>query len=66
MVKIFSAQLGQASEGKESFFKQICEEIETTSLPGIKLLDMLNFERNNQKCEIKCGPGWDDKWWPLE
>ena len=66
MVKIFSAQLGQRAEGLGSFFQRICQEIETSSPRGMKLVDMLNFDRSNQRCEIECGPGWDDKWWPLE
>ena len=66
MVRIFSAQLGQTSEGLNSFFQRICQEIEASSPRGMKLVDIMNFETSNQKCQIECVPGWDDKWWPLE
>ena len=65
-VKIFSAQLGQKSSGLDSFFHRICQHIENSSPRGVKLLDMLQFERDNQKCQITHSPGWDNQWWPLE
>ena len=66
MLKIFSAQLGQTSEGLGSFFQKICQHILEFSPEGMRVVEMMKFERNNQKCQIECGPGWDDKLWPLE
>ena len=66
MVKIFSTQLGETSEGLGSFFHKICKQVEVSSPRGMKLLEMMYLEHEDQKCQIECGPGWDDKWWPLE
>ena len=67
MVKIFSAQLGQTSAGFNSFFQRICQQILDSS-EGMRLGEMMNFEKDNQKCQIEAaiGMGWDDKLWPLE
>jgi hypothetical protein len=66
MVKIFSSQLGEKSSGSNSFFKRICQYIEDFSPRGVKFVEIMKIEQDKQKCQIECGPGWDNRIWPLQ
>eukprot|EP00092_Neocalanus_flemingeri_P075701 GFUD01093827.1.p1 GENE.GFUD01093827.1~~GFUD01093827.1.p1 ORF type:complete len:670 (+),score=186.86 GFUD01093827.1:170-2011(+) len=66
-IKIFSAQLGVRSEGLNSFFKRVCEQIEESSPDGMRFEDMETYESKDQPCLIVLGgPGLANKVWPLE
>ena len=65
MVKIFSSQIGETSDGLDSYLRRVCRAVET-SKRGVKIKDLLSFETENQKCDIDLKSGWDDKYWPLE
>ena len=54
-VKIFSTKLGQAAGDGNSFFNQLCKQINTTSPNRIKFHHMQNgqFKSSKQQCEIK-------------
>jgi len=68
IVKIFSAQLGQESAGRNSFLYRICKAIGESFHDGIKFSEMKGFQTEDQKCQIDYagGENWDQRRWPLE